>query len=34
MAWLSGVICSRGISAVSEMMPATVSKVDDMTPLS
>src|SRR5271166_570662 len=29
MAWLSGVIFSRGISQVSEMMPATVSKVDD-----
>ena len=30
MAWLSGVIFSRGMSQVSEMIPATVSKVDGM----
>ena len=29
MAWLSGVILSRGMSQVSEMIPATVSKVDE-----
>ena len=30
MAWLAGVICSRGMSHVSAMIPATVSKVDDI----
>src|SRR5215469_13149801 len=30
MAWLVGVICSRGMSHVSAMIPATVSKVDDI----
>ena len=30
IAWLSGVIFSRGMSQVSEMIPATVSKVDDI----
>ena len=30
MAWLSGVIWSRGMSAVSEMMLATVSYVEDI----
>ncbi|MNU08098.1 hypothetical protein D3C72_2539930 [compost metagenome] len=30
MAWLWGVILSRGMSQVSEMIPATVSKVADM----
>ena len=30
MAWLSGVIFSRGMSHVSAMIPATVSKVDDI----
>jgi hypothetical protein len=30
MAWLSGVIFSRGMSHVSEMIPATVSKVEDI----
>jgi hypothetical protein len=29
MAWLSGVILSRGMSAVSEMISATLSKVLD-----
>jgi hypothetical protein len=30
IAWLSGVIFSRGMSHVSEMIPATVSKVGDI----
>ena len=30
MAWLSGVIVSRGISQVSAMMLATVSNVEDI----
>src|ERR1700724_92656 len=30
MAWLSGLIVSRGMSHVSAMMLATVSKVDDI----
>jgi hypothetical protein len=30
MAWLSGLIVSRGMSQVSEMILATVSKVEGM----
>jgi hypothetical protein len=30
MAWLSGLMFSRGMSHVSEMIVATVSNVDDI----
>src|SRR5579875_2590803 len=34
IAWLSGVILSRGMSQVSEMIPATVSNVGDVIKIS